>query len=108
MLVTAGIIVLIAVVAGFIGVSLFDALRSGTSAGNTPRGGLHVIALCGHKWRTWRSGTCMTSYSSYGGPDSQEKWTVECCLLCGAKVFHCSGSCDCSVECAAIYEGGVQ
>ena len=50
----------------------------------------------------------MTSYSSYGGPDSQEKWTVECCLLCGAKVFHCSGSCDCSVECAAIYEGGVQ
>lgn len=108
MLITAGIIALIVAVAGFIGMSLFDVFRPGISAGLTPHGELHDIASCDHKWRTWRSGMCMTSYSSYGGPDPQEEWTVECCPLCGAKVFHCSGSCDCSAECAATYEGGVQ
>ena len=60
---------------------------------------------CTHAWRQWDSGTCMTGYSSYGGPDPQETWTVERCSLCGARRFSCTGACDCRSECAAPYEG---
>ena len=60
---------------------------------------------CAHAWRQWDSGMCTTGYSSYGGPDPQETWTVEQCSLCGARRFSCTGSCDCLSECAAPYEG---
>lgn len=106
MLMTIGIIALIAVVVGFIGVSLFDAFRPDPSTRQTPRGEQRDPATCDHEWRTWDSGTCMTGYSSYGGPDPQEEWVVEYCPLCGAKVFRCTGLCDCRSECAATYEGG--
>lgn len=108
MLMTIGITVLIAVVAGFIGVSLFDAFRPDPAMKKAPRGEPRDPATCDHEWRTWDSGTCMPSYSSYGGPDPQEEWTVERCSLCGAKVFYCSGSCDCHSECAAAYESDGQ
>ncbi len=65
----------------------------------------HDPAHCSHEWRRGESGTCMPSYSSYGGPDPQETWTVESCSLCGAKQFSCTGSCDCYAECAAPYGG---
>ena len=65
-------------------------------------------ATCDHEWRTWERGACMTGYSSYGGPNPQEEWSVEYCPLCGAKAFRCSGSCDCRSECAIAYEGDAQ
>lgn len=70
-----------------------------------PREYANEPAHCSHEWKVWESGTCMRSYSSYGGPDPQETWTVERCPLCGAQTFSCTGSCDCYAECAAPYEG---
>ena len=70
-----------------------------------PREYANDPASCNHEWQSWESGTCMPSYSSTGGPDPQETWTVESCSLCGAKQFSCTGSCDCYAECAAPYEG---
>ena len=68
MLMTIGIIALIAVVVGFIGVSLFDAFRPDPSTRQTPRGEQRDPATCDHEWRTWDSGTCMTGYSSSRRP----------------------------------------
>lgn len=66
--------------------------------------GLSDPATCDHYWEQYDSGTCTPSYSSYGGPDPQETWTVESCALCGKKSFSCTGTCDCYSECAARYE----
>ena len=105
---TIAIIVLIAAIAGFVGVCLIDAFRPDPATRKAPHGELRDPATCDHEWKTWNSGTCMTGYSSYGGPDPQEEWSVEYCPLCGAKAFSCSGSCDCYSECAAAYEGSEQ
>ena len=105
---TIGIIALIVVVAGFIGAALFDAFRPDPSTREEPRGERHDPATCDHEWKTRDSGTCLTSYSSYGGPDPQEEWSIEYCPLCGAETFCCSGSCDCYSECAATYESSAQ
>ena len=81
--------------------------RRSRKGGNGPKAASSCDSEdCAHAWRQWDSGTCTTGYSSYGGPDPQEEWVVEYCPLCGAKVFRCTGSCDCRSECAATYEGG--
>ena len=105
MAVTIGVFALIAIVVGFIGIALFDALRPGLGTGTTSHEELRDPSTCDHEWATWDSGTCMTGYSSYGGPDPQEEWRIERCRLCGAEAFHCSGSCDC---CAFLHEGSSQ
>lgn len=51
MLMTIGIIALIAVVVGFIGVSLFDAFRPDPSTRQTPRGEQRDPATCDHEWK---------------------------------------------------------
>lgn len=105
-----GIIALVAIVAAFIGVALFDAFRPGPRAkkelrdsdtrdSGTRDSDTRDSDTCDHEWKTWESGACTTGYSSYGGPDPQEEWTIEVCSICGAKSFSCTGSSDCQSEC---------
>lgn len=78
--------------------------RGGQTRVDSQVGAFTDSASCDHRWVEWDSGTCTPSYSSYGGPDPQETWTVEQCRYCGARQFSCTGTCDCHAECAAAHE----
>ena len=105
-------VVLFVLVMGVVVCSVWMSVRSSIEErnnkwkGNGPKTeSAHDSKGCDHAWRQWDSGTCATGYSSYGGPDPQETWTVEQCSLCGARRFSCTGTCDYISECAAPYEG---
>ena len=87
----AVIVILLSV--GFVAMALVDALRTLFSLKSEQGDGLRDPATCDHEWRRADSGTCMPSYSSTGGPDPQETWTLERCPLCGSERFDCTGTC---------------
>ena len=87
-------IVIILISAGFIIFALFDAARTHFSSKDKIGKDLCDPATCDHEWEPSESGTCMPSYSSTGGPDPQETWTVERCPHCSASYFHCTGTCN--------------
>ena len=95
----------IALAVAFLVAAIVDIVRTVRSAKAESDKPLRDPKDCDHEWMPYDSGSCMPSYSSYGGPDPQETWTVEHCPRCGSRQFSCTGTGDCYSECAAPYEG---
>lgn len=97
-------IVIIIAAAAFIMVAFIDAVRTARSPKRNPHEPFLDPTKCDHEWRTSDGGACITGYSSYGGPDPQETWTIMYCPHCGSQSFSCTGPCDNYTECIAPYE----